>query len=154
GERYIIACADDPRTIAEVTQRNNCVATNRTFTVKGAVLTGTPIDYELSSLGTASSTASLAAKRSFTVREVVRARLGRITTAARPRLAYSLSPVPGPDDDEASLDVRTVGTPQLAAGGRSQAAVRRLTLPARVPPGSWYLRACIRGREDARGSND
>src|SRR6185312_5037053 len=106
--RYILACADEPKRIDEITQTNNCVATTRTFTVKGVKTSGHPTDVGLSSVSVASQTQGLRARRSFTVRDTVSARLGRIAGASAAQVAYSLSPVPGPDDDEAALTVRTV----------------------------------------------
>ena len=37
GAYYLIACADDPSTITEITQTNNCTATDSQVTITGTL---------------------------------------------------------------------------------------------------------------------
>ena len=43
GAYYLIACADDPSTVSEITQTNNCTATDSQVTVTGTLIAVGPI---------------------------------------------------------------------------------------------------------------
>ena len=155
-EFHVIACADDVERISEVTDTNNCAVSDATFTVQPAAGPRGKVDLQVARLAPQRAPA-LRARAAFTVEETVRARAGKVAREGSPPVAYSLSPVAGPDDDAIALAASVVGKPRLDGAATTRVTTRRLRLPANVPPGRWYLVGCLRHpprRGDARAAND
>lgn len=155
GEFHLIACADDPDDIDEITVTNNCAATPDVFTVNsGRGGTQRPVDYGVGfQLQPQSMPKPLAPGATIQVREDVVIRQGTFPGGNFPRVQYSLTPAAARDDDEINLTAVAL----RSAAGRRGRAIRQLRVPRRTPSGRYRLVGCLRhprGRADFRGAND
>lgn len=155
GEYYIIVCADDRTRVKEVSERDNCRAGTQPATV---LFTQTPLDSEIRDLDWEDVRSALVPGASFTVSSRV---VGHHLTAAQlagTRAVYTLSP--SPEASPVEVPLRAVRRRQTLAGAAATRARRvhdTLRLPARLAPGEWYVRACLRRPRnvgDARIAND
>ena len=72
-------------------------------------------------------------------------RAGPLGPALSSPLRFTLSPVPGRDDDEVPLALKGGERRGIASGpaaDRRQSREATLTIPAGLAPGRWWVRAC------------
>lgn len=177
GDYYVIACADDPDAIEEITDTNNCfVETAQVLRISGGRMVGNDFQTmprgdlditvqrptQLPAAGGSSGRAfrgEVAPGAAILVDEAI-VQTGGARRVATPPVRYRLSRAPVADDDDVvTLASRPVGTVRRTrAGNRTTFRVtRRVTVPRGIAPGRWYLVTCVvppAGREDERTVND
>jgi hypothetical protein len=159
GDFFIIACADDLERIDEIAdlRATNCAATANPVSVRPKLTAQQVDDFALGPPTQVLASARPAAVRaggSLTVKDTVTTVRGTRSPVVS-GVNYVLSSSKVLDDDPIALVTRPVAPSRRT--GTTLATTRRLTLPRRVPPGSWYLVGCLkhpRVRIDARQVND
>jgi trimeric autotransporter adhesin len=129
GTYYLLACADDLMTVAEVSEANNCLASATTVLVAQPDLVTTAIG---------PPPAQIAPGGAFTAADTVTNQGNQ--TAGAPTSRYYLSG----DPLKGAGDVLLAGTRAVAAlaAGAASAGTRVVTVPATTPAGTYYLLAC------------
>lgn len=140
GAYYVLACADGPDQISEITNRNNCTASADTVTVTGFTF---PIVY--SKLFVEAFTVVRAGGRLAVLSDVKRA--GKASEAQRARLTYWLSPRPVLTRGSTLLARRTPPTFKAIRGAALREGVRNLLarVPRRLRAGDYYVIGCVGG---------
>lgn len=135
GTYYVIACADELKTVGESNETNNCGVSAGTFTVTDA-----GPDLVVTAVGNPPATANI--NQSFSVTETVR-NSSTSSTAGASTTRYFLS-----------LDTNKSGGDPALTGGRSVPSLAPLaensgstnvTVPGGTPGGTYYLLACADG---------
>jgi hypothetical protein len=155
GTYFLLACADDTGLFDEISDSNNC-ASSTGFEINPASLRRSDQIIRRVSLesGPTAGPARVRAGTSISIVDAVDV-TGEGASGRRPAVLYVLSRAPGPDDDEVRLTARTVAVSH-SPGSRSFASTHRIAIPRDVPPGPWFLRACVRHPEndDAVAADD
>jgi hypothetical protein len=144
GEYYLLACADDLDTVAEIDESNNC----RVFGSRVQVLpSGVP---DLAVTSVSDPTAVVEIGGSFDVDDTQRNLGTWVAAASTTRFYLSADAVRG------GADKRLAGqraVPALAAGASSTGRTR-VTVKAAVPPGRYRLLGCADDLRDVAESSE
>ncbi|CAK0749412.1 exported hypothetical protein [Gammaproteobacteria bacterium] len=143
GRYYLIVCADNLRKVAETNEGNNCTASATTVVVSGSDLVITTLR---------NPPANLRADASFLGRDVVINR-GSVPTAVDALIRYYFST----DTDRDSSDRPLIGHRFVPAGlatASTSVGTPRLTVPANMPVGAYYLIACVDKMQQISETNE
>ncbi|HVE68224.1 MAG TPA: CARDB domain-containing protein [Solirubrobacteraceae bacterium] len=132
GAYYVIACADGPDEIAEITNQNNCTASAATVTVPGL-----RFPLVVDRVHVKAFTVVARGKRLTVLSRAQRT--GTAAEASRTQLTYWLSPSPALTSGAALL--ATADAPALRRGNRNLSA----RVPSRLRAGDYYVIGCAGG---------
>lgn len=175
GDYHLVACVDEDDLIDEITDTNNCYREkDQVLTISGGRLDGQLFqeqprgDFDITVQapsappggGSGSPFTGTVAPGGVILMEEAVVHTAGARGAAPPPIRYRLSRAPVADDDDVVLlPSRRVGRlRRITSGNRTTfRATRRLTVPAGIAPGRWYLVSCLvppaRGA-DERAAND
>jgi hypothetical protein len=129
GVYYVVACADDLKSVKEEAETNNCLASSSTIVVTLP---------DLRTSGVSSPAASVKRGHSLSVTDTV-TNVANVSAVASTTRYYLSTDITKSTNDILLTGTRAVGA--LVAGGPSTGTVT-VTVPSTLAPGPYYLFAC------------